>query len=286
MAERNRIILPGGGGFLGRHLAGFFVDQGYEVVVLSRRSLDDRPGVRHLVWDGRTIGPWAAAFDGARAVINLAGRTVNCRYTAKNRQEIYDSRLQSTAVIGQAIAACAAPPPVWLNSSSATIYRDADDRPMDEATGELGTGFSVDVCRKWEAALDAAPTPRTRKVALRSAMVMSPAEKSTESGTVMIITDAIARGFSASWGAGSPSSASCFKAPDFWSTVVDTLTENNSRTAVMRDAVTTSRNLPRTRWVRETGLERIVSMVPRSFSPAVKSIAGCMAPWRHIKISM
>src|SRR5690348_4348443 len=114
MAERNRIILPGGGGFLGRHLAGFFVDQGYEVVVLSRRSLDDRPGVRHLVWDGRTIGPWAAAFDGARAVINLAGRTVNCRYTAKNRQEIYDSRLQSTAVIGQAIAACAAPPPVWL----------------------------------------------------------------------------------------------------------------------------------------------------------------------------
>jgi uncharacterized protein (TIGR01777 family) len=176
MAERNRIILPGGGGFLGRHLAGFFVAQGYEVVVLSRRARPDVPGNRYLVWDGRALGPWATAFEGARAVINLAGRTVNCRYTAKNRQEIYDSRLQSTAVIGQAIAACAAPPPVWVNSSSATIYRDADDRPMDEATGELGTGFSVDVCRKWEAALDAAPTPRTRKVALRSAMVFGPGE--------------------------------------------------------------------------------------------------------------
>jgi uncharacterized protein (TIGR01777 family) len=176
MAERNRIILPGGGGFLGRHLAGFFVDQDYDVVVLSRHARPDAPGVRHLVWDGCTLGSWASALDGARAVINLAGRTVNCRYTTKNRREIYDSRLQSTAVIGQAIAACAAPPPVWLNSSSATIYRDADDRPMDEATGELGTGFSVDVCQKWEAALNAAPTPRTRKVALRNAMVFGPGE--------------------------------------------------------------------------------------------------------------
>jgi hypothetical protein len=123
-------------------------------------------------WDGATLGDWQRELDGAAAVINLAGRSVNCRYDERHRREIYESRLRSTAVLGAAIAACAAPPPVWLNSSSATIYRDARDRPMDEATGEHGTGFSVDVCEKWERAFFAAPTPSTRRVALRSALVL------------------------------------------------------------------------------------------------------------------
>jgi uncharacterized protein (TIGR01777 family) len=109
-------------------------------------------------------------------VVNLAGRSVNCRYNARNRQEIYDSRLDSTRAVGEAIAACETPPPVWLNASSATVYRHALDRPMDEATGEIGTGFSVDVCLKWEQALRDAPTPRTRKVALRTALVLGPGE--------------------------------------------------------------------------------------------------------------
>jgi uncharacterized protein (TIGR01777 family) len=168
------LILPGGGGYLGRHLADYFVAKGYSIVILSRQPKPDVGAVRQLQWDGRTLGRWAEAFDGAHAVINLAGRTVNCRYTAKHQREIYNSRLLSTAVIGQAIAAAKNPPKIWLNSSSATIYRHALDRPMDEFTGEIGHGFSVDVCQKWEAALEAAPTPQTGKVALRSAMVFGP----------------------------------------------------------------------------------------------------------------
>jgi uncharacterized protein (TIGR01777 family) len=168
------IVMPGGAGFIGRHLSEYFVGRGYSVIVLSREARADTGGVRHVRWDGRTPGPWADVIDGAAAVVNLAGRTVNCRYTARNRAAIYDSRLASTRVIGEAIAAARNPPPVWINSSSATIYRDARDRPMDETTGEIGSGFSVDVCQKWEGALDAAPTPQTRKVALRSAMVFGP----------------------------------------------------------------------------------------------------------------
>jgi uncharacterized protein (TIGR01777 family) len=170
--DKPRIILPGGAGFLGRHLCSYFSGLGYEVIVLSRRL--SKIGFQTLAWDGKTVGPWATAIDGADAVVNLAGRSVNCRYTARNRREIYDSRLESTRAIGQAIAAAKSPPRVWINSSSATIYRDARDREMDEATGEIGSGFSVDVCRKWEAALADAPTPRTRKVAIRSAMVFGP----------------------------------------------------------------------------------------------------------------
>ena len=168
-----RLIMPGGAGYLGRHLAPWFAGRGWDVTILSRRA-EVVDGARSIAWDGKSLGQWAVAIDGADVVLNLAGRTVNCRYTAANRREIYASRLESTRVIGQAIAAAGNPPVLWLNSASATIYRHAEDRPMDEATGEIGTGFSVDVCQKWEAELSAADTPRTRKVALRSAMVMGP----------------------------------------------------------------------------------------------------------------
>lgn len=168
------IVIPGGAGYLGQHLATYFAGRGYGVIILSRTARPDTSTVRHLQWDGQSTGPWTAAIDGAAAVLNLAGRTVNCRYTAPHRQEIYDSRLASTRAIGQAIAAAMNPPPVWINSSSATIYRDARDRPMDEITGEIGHGFSVDVCQRGEQALADADTPRTRKVALRSAMVFGP----------------------------------------------------------------------------------------------------------------
>lgn len=170
-ASARTIIIPGGAGYLGRSLAQFFAGQSYQIVILSRQPQADQPGVRYLAWDGATVGDWARSFEGAAAVINLAGRTVNCRYNERNKQQIYDSRLRSTTAVGVAIAACDAPPPVWINASSATIYRDAYDRPMDEATGEIGTGFSVDVCQRWEQSLFAAETPRTRRVALRAAMV-------------------------------------------------------------------------------------------------------------------
>src|SRR5262249_52914474 len=154
---------------------------GDEVSVLSR-SVQSDPW-RVLQWDGRTLGEWTEAVDGADAVINLAGRSVNCRYTAANRLEIMASRVNSTRVLGQAIAQTANPPKLWLNASTATIYRHALDRPMTEATGELGGSeknapstwrFSIDVATAWEQIFYDAATPYTRKVALRSAMIMSP----------------------------------------------------------------------------------------------------------------
>lgn len=169
-----RIVIPGGAGYLGGFLVEHFARLGWEVVVLTRQPVAPISGARSVAWDGRARGDWARELDGAAALVNLAGRSVNCRYHAHNRAVIYASRLESTRVLGAALAACSAPPPVWVNASSATIYRHALDRPMDERTGELGSGFSVDVCRKWEQTLWDAPTPATRKVALRSALVLGP----------------------------------------------------------------------------------------------------------------
>lgn len=168
-----KIVLPGGTGFLGRSLAGFFGERGWEVVVLSRTGRSCERG-RCVEWDGETLGEWAREIEGAEAVVNLAGRTVNCRYDARNRRDICESRLRSTRVLGEAIAKAAQPPRVWINSSSATIYRDARDRAMDEATGEIGSGFSVDVCEQWERELANALALQTRKVALRTAIVLGP----------------------------------------------------------------------------------------------------------------
>lgn len=173
-----KIVLPGGTGQVGQLLARAFTAGGHEVVVLGRRG---GPGV--VAWDGRTLGPWAGEVDGADVVINLAGRTVNCRYTPKNLEDMMDSRVDSTRVVGEAIAAAAKPPRVWLQMSTATIYAHRFDAPNDEATGLIGGNepdapaywsYSIKIAQAWEETLAAAPTPATRKVALRAAMVMSP----------------------------------------------------------------------------------------------------------------
>ncbi len=176
-----QIVIPGGSGQVGHVLAAHFHARGHAVTVLAR-SIYAAPW-RVLPWDGTTLGQWAEALDGADVVINLAGRNVNCRYTPANQRQIKESRVLSTAIIGQAIAQVARPPAIWMNASTATIYRHALDRPMDEATGELGGNepgapstwnFSIDVAKSWETAFFAASTPHTRKIALRSAMTMSP----------------------------------------------------------------------------------------------------------------
>jgi uncharacterized protein (TIGR01777 family) len=173
-----KIVVPGGSGQVGAILRRAFSAAGHDVVVLSRH-----PAPGDVAWDGRTIGSWVREFDGADAVVNLAGRSVNCRYTPENRRAIMNSRVESTTTIGRAIAECNEPPRVWLQASTATIYAHRYDAPNDEHTGILGGGepdapdtwrFSIDVARAWERQLDDAETPRTRKVAMRSAMVMSP----------------------------------------------------------------------------------------------------------------
>ena len=176
-----RIVIPGGTGQVGQILARHFHSQGHEVTVLTRTP---QPAPwRTVYWDGLTSGPWVAELEQSDVCINLAGRSVNCRYTQANRKSIYDSRVDSTHVLHEAIASLHQPPRVWLNASTATIYRHSLDRPMDEASGELGGNepgapdtwnFSIEVAKGWEEAFFATPTPGTRKVALRSAMTFSP----------------------------------------------------------------------------------------------------------------
>jgi len=176
-----KIVIPGGSGQVGTILVRAFHGSGDEVVVLSRRP-EARPW-RIVAWDGVTPGIWQREIDGCHALINLAGRSVNCRYTPRHRQEILDSRLLSTRAIGQAIAAAANPPRVWLQASTATIYAHRYDAPNDEQSGILGGHepdapdtwrFSIDVARAWEREFEDAACRNTRKVALRSAMTMSP----------------------------------------------------------------------------------------------------------------
>lgn len=172
-----RIILAGGSGFLGQALARHFMKLGWEPVVLTR-SPRQRGTARELVWDAASPGAWTRELEGADAVVNLTGRTVNCRYTTANRKQMMDSRVNSTRILGQAIAQCTQPPPVWLNCSSATIYRHTFGPAWDEsgtdfsATPEANDAFSIEVIRAWEHELDAAMTPQTRKIALRTTMVL------------------------------------------------------------------------------------------------------------------
>jgi uncharacterized protein (TIGR01777 family) len=176
-----RIVLPCGSGQVGTLLARHFQSQGHGVVVLARTPV---PAPWKVVqWDAMTIGRWADEIENSDLVINLTGRSVNCRYTQANRREITESGIKSTSIIGEAIRQSAHRPKVWMNMSTATIYRHAFDRPMNEATGEIGGKepnapstwrFSIDVATSWEDAFFSSPAPGTRKIALRSAMVMSP----------------------------------------------------------------------------------------------------------------
>jgi uncharacterized protein (TIGR01777 family) len=176
-----KIVIPGGSGKVGTVLARAFHAQGHDVLVLSRNPKQEAWRVH--AWDARTLSHWSREIDGADVVINLAGRSVDCRYTPANRESIRASRLESTRVVGEAIAHAGNPPRVWLQASTATIYAHRYDASNDEATGVLGGSepdspdtwrFSIDVATAWERALNEAVTPKTRKVLLRSAMTMSP----------------------------------------------------------------------------------------------------------------
>lgn len=174
-----KVVLPGGTGQVGRMLERALGAEGHEVVVLTRRPA--RAG--EVGWDGRSLGPWAKEIDGSDVVVNLAGRSVSCRYTPANLRAMMDSRVRSTQVVGEAIAAAARPPRVWLQMSTATIYAHRFDASNDETTGVIGGReagvpryweYSVRIAKEWERAQERAETPGTRKVALRAAMVMSP----------------------------------------------------------------------------------------------------------------
>lgn len=176
-----KVVIPGGTGQVGTVLARHFHGEGHEVVVLSRGS---KPVPwRTVLWDGQTLGPWVKELEGADVLINLTGRVVNCRYNYKNRCDIWSSRTRSVRVLGKALATVSAPPRVWLQAGTATIYAHRFDAANDEYTGVIGGTedlspdtwrFSIDVARAWEGEFALVDAPQTRKVILRSAMTMSP----------------------------------------------------------------------------------------------------------------
>lgn len=162
-APGGRVVIGGSTGFMGRYLVPRFRAADREVVTISRTGAD-------IAWGDQDAVD--AAVDGASLVIGLAGKSVDCRYTPENRAAIFRSRLDTTASLSAAISRAANPPALWVNSSTATIYRHAEDRPMTESGGEIGSGFSVEVAKAWERALFADDLPSTRRVALRSAIVL------------------------------------------------------------------------------------------------------------------
>src|SRR5437588_9151673 len=167
------IVLAGGSGFIGQSLSPFLLSKNYEVIVLTRAESDYRGAVRNVHWDGKTLGDWIEFVNGAFAVVNLTGRSINCRHTSENRREIIDSRINSVRVLGQAIERCAQPPRVFVQVAGVGIYGDKGERICDETTTP-GNDFVTEVCEKWEAAFAKVEAPATRKVLLRLGVVLGP----------------------------------------------------------------------------------------------------------------
>ena len=168
-----RIVLAGGSGFVGQLLSPFLVSKNCEVIVLTRAEPDHGGAVRNVHWNGKTVADWVEFVNGAYAVVNLTGRSINCRHTPENRREIIDSRVDSVRVLGQAIGRCAQPPQVFLQIAGVGIYGDKGERICDETTAP-GDDFMTEVCQKWEAAFDSVDAPKTRKVLLRLGVVLGP----------------------------------------------------------------------------------------------------------------
>ena len=185
--KNKKIILAGGTGFIGQEMTKYFGKEN-NIVILTRQiknektnrndynSLTDHDlkNVKYVKWDGKTVGDWIHVLNGADLIINLAGKSVNCRYNERNKNAIFDSRTDAVKAIGAAINQCGLAPSLWINSSSATIYRHAMDRAQDEYTGEFHDDFSVQVCKRWEKTFYDQPTSHTRKVALRMAITLGP----------------------------------------------------------------------------------------------------------------
>ncbi len=182
--NNKKIIIAGGTGFIGQALASYFSSNN-QVIILTRNVAENNNANKHLtssiakcdnikmvLWDGKNTGNWCKEIDGCDLVINLSGKSVNCRYTAANKQAIFDSRIYPTKAIGEAIRLCKNSPKLWLNAASATIYRSATDKPQDEFVGEIKNDFSVQVCKLWETTFFEQNTPQTRKIALRTAITL------------------------------------------------------------------------------------------------------------------
>ncbi|MDR6942318.1 TIGR01777 family oxidoreductase [Mucilaginibacter pocheonensis] len=172
MKPYKKIVLAGGNGYLGTVLAKYYKDKADEVIILARKQARAIDNIRTVVWNGKSENGWTVQLTGADMLINLCGKNVNCRYTEKNKAEIITSRVLPTELLGHVIHKMPDPPKLWINVTSATIYRHAEDHPQDEENGEIGYGFSIDVCNMWEDVFWKSETPRTRKIALRMGIAL------------------------------------------------------------------------------------------------------------------
>lgn len=264
----NKIVLAGGTGFIGQLLIDHWQSQPVDIIVLSRKPYPNYDRVRYVAWDGETSGAWTTELDGADVLINLSGKSVDCRYTEENKRLIRESRTQSTAVLGEAIRQAANPPGLWINLASATIYRHSLDRTMDELTGETESPqpsyrFSEQVCRAWEQALWDVSTPHTRKVALRTSLVLG-----REGGVFPVLRRLVRLGLGGQQGSGQQF-VSWLHAIDFVriidfiiatdavSGVVNATAPNPIRNhdfmALLRQALHAPLGLPATAWMLEIG---------------------------------
>ncbi|WP_405573035.1 TIGR01777 family oxidoreductase [Winogradskyella sp. Asnod2-B02-A] len=162
------IIIAGGTGFLGQVLESYFSKKGYDIKILTRKTT--KPN--HVYWNAKDLDQWTNALEGADILINLTGKSVDCRYTEANKKLIYDSRIDSTNILGKAINQCENPPEAWLNMSTSTIYKDSYHKQMTEENRDIGNDFSMNIAKSWEAAFNSIETPKTRKLILRTSIVL------------------------------------------------------------------------------------------------------------------
>lgn len=167
-----KLIIAAGTGFLGQVLVDHFKDSFDEIVILTRGKSENKNNIKYVNWNAKTFSGWEKELENTTVLINLAGKSVDCRYNEKNKQEIYTSRIESTKILNEAVLKCKNPPKHWLNSSTSTIYRFSLDKQMDETTGEIGNDFSINIAKSWEKAFFETRTPKTLKTALRTSIVL------------------------------------------------------------------------------------------------------------------
>jgi uncharacterized protein (TIGR01777 family) len=167
-----KLIIAAGTGFLGQVLVNHFKNSFDEIVILTRGKSENKNNIKYVKWNAKSFSGWESELENATVLINLAGKSVDCRYDEKNKQEIYTSRIESTKILNEAILQCEIPPKHWLNSSTSTIYRFSLDKQMDEETGEIGNDFSMNIAKSWEKAFFETKTPKTLKTALRTSIVL------------------------------------------------------------------------------------------------------------------
>jgi uncharacterized protein (TIGR01777 family) len=265
-----KIIIAGGTGQVGEILSRSLKSKGHEIRILSRNGVKELPFVQ---WDGCTLGDWRQEIDGSDVVINLAGRSVNCRYTEQNMKQVMLSRVNSTRVVGEAIAKSKQPPSVWLQMSTATIYAHSFDRANDEEAGEIGGseigvpsywGYSIEIAKAWEKTLMEAQVPNTRKIAMRSAMVMSP----DKGGIFDVLSRLVRFGLGGSVGGGKQF-VSWIHDEDFTRAIEFLISKNDLNgvvnlsspnplqqrefMAILRAAFGVTVGLPATKWMAEIG---------------------------------